>query len=459
MLALQNIVLFVSNYNLTNSHGLSIFFPSTQDTYNRFAVTYENTDFARDSTWDAFVKYHLSGRILTVKIPQAKGIAWIQNRTFAADEYGIIQTFVTPGNYTVDATPLAFVNPGSREVFLQWNDNSTSNPRTVFINATISLKAIYETQYDLAIGGDYGITTPSYGEHWYATGSILEIASTAPSIAPGERYVFMGWNGIGNGSYNGLANPAYVTVNGPLNETAVWKHDFFLTVTSLYGSPTPTTGWFEAEKNITVSVNSMLSEPSGVRYVCTGWTGNGSASTTGIGTSETFSLEETSSIVWNWKTQYLLTVQTEPNALILPVITPAGPWYDRGSVVNCTVQQLGGYTFDQWIINGVNWSNKTNSLILTMNSPIEVTLRYAVLPTWWENLLTPLLAPLYIAIAGLVLVGVLTRREQVRIHIKKVVREHPKSKKQTFYLTALRQDTRILTTYYTEAYLRTTRLY
>jgi KaiC/GvpD/RAD55 family RecA-like ATPase len=425
MLTLQNIVFIEDNKNLPDSHGLSIFFPDTQDKYQSFAAIYENTDFAKYSPWSEFVKYYLSGHILTVKIPQAKGIARIENKTFTADEYGMIQTFVKPGNYTVDVTALVSIDSGSREVFLQWSDNYTSNPRTVSVNSAMKVEAIYETQYRLAIHGNCGVATPPYGEHWYRAGSMLEINATAPSITPGERYVFIKWNGLGNGSYNSSDNPAYITIRGPLNETAVWRHDFFLTVTSLYGSPAPTTGWFEAGKNITASVNSTVSGSSGTRYVCIGWTGNGSALATGTTASETFSINETSSIVWNWKTQYLLTVRTEPNELISPIVTPSGPWYDEGSVVNCTAQQVGGYEFDQWIVNGVKWNNKTNSLLLTMNRPIEVTLHYALVPAWWEPLLNPTMTLIYLAIAGVGLVGILTRSTRVRTNIKRLIARAP----------------------------------
>lgn len=81
-----------------------------------------------------------------------------------------------------------------------------------------------------------------------------------------------------------------------------------LAVISPYGSPMPTSGWFTSGSSVTASVTSPWAGTTGTRYVCTGWTGAGSVPKSGTGSSVTFTLSQDSSITWNWKTQYLLTV-------------------------------------------------------------------------------------------------------------------------------------------------------
>ncbi|HLY77234.1 MAG TPA: hypothetical protein VKT21_05065 [Thermoplasmata archaeon] len=57
----------------------------------------------------------------------------------------------------------------------------------------------------------------------------------------GPDWVFASWTGVGNGSYTGTANPATVTMNGPIQEAAFF--DFLYTVSfSETGLPS-NTGW------------------------------------------------------------------------------------------------------------------------------------------------------------------------------------------------------------------------
>jgi hypothetical protein len=63
-------------------------------------------------------------------------------------------------------------------------------------------------------------------------------------------------------------------VTSSLTITGTYKTQYYLTVGSIYNSPTPTSGWFDAGQEITASVTSPWPGPSPkVQYVCTGWTG------------------------------------------------------------------------------------------------------------------------------------------------------------------------------------------
>jgi uncharacterized repeat protein (TIGR02543 family) len=50
---------------------------------------------------------------------------------------------------------------------------------------------------------------------WYDSGTNLNITATAA-----DGYTFSGWTGAGTGSYSGTDNPASVTINGPVTQTA-----------------------------------------------------------------------------------------------------------------------------------------------------------------------------------------------------------------------------------------------
>jgi len=130
---------------------------------------------------------------------------------------------------------------------------------------------------------------------------------TLQAISPvaagtGVQYVFTVWSDCEGQTLN------YVVPQTSATVTANYKTQYYLTVSSSYDSPTPTSRWFDAGTSINASVTSPWpTSASGTRYVCIGWTGTGSVPSSGSGTSTTFTIGAPSSITWNWKTQYSVT--------------------------------------------------------------------------------------------------------------------------------------------------------
>jgi hypothetical protein len=82
-----------------------------------------------------------------------------------------------------------------------------------------SVVATYKVQYYLTMQtspSGAGSVSPSSG--WYDAGSSVQISATANSGCQFSR-----WSGSGSGSYSGTNNPASVTMNGPITETAYFK--------------------------------------------------------------------------------------------------------------------------------------------------------------------------------------------------------------------------------------------
>jgi hypothetical protein len=150
----------------------------------------------------------------------------------------------------------------------------------------------------------------------------------------------------------------------------------YLTVNSAYNSPSPTSGWFDIGTSITASVSSPFSGLTGTRYVCTGWTGTGDVPVSGSDTAVSFKITKDSSITWNWKTQYLLTVDTDPSGLVpSPSRDPdgdAGPlngwWYDDGVPVALSSQSVTGFVFLYWDVDGSPGGNGVESITVNMNA-------------------------------------------------------------------------------------------
>jgi len=428
-LSIGNTIIIEADKARPNSHGLSIFFPDENEKYENFGSAYEETTFAEDTTWKEFVKHHLdiqtSGHVLTIQTPYPDIAIKVDEESYTTDTEGKLRLFVLTDSYTVNVPTPVLTEPGSRGVFTKWNDSDTSNPKTLLVNTKLTLEAEYETQYRLIMDTNFGTTEPSAGEYWYKADSTLGISATASNATSGERYVWLGWTGTGNGSYSNTDTPASITMNGPINETAVWRHEYYLNVTSLYSSSTPTSDWFEAGISITASVTSPVSGPVGTQYVCTGWTGTGSVSMSGTNTSVTFTMANPSSITWNWKTQYLLTVRTDPAGLSpQPNVSPPGPWYDSGTQVNCTAQKTSGYAFDHWTVDGASQAHGNKSILVTMDGPHEA-IAYIRALAWWETLLPFGMLQVIIGLVGIVLTGALVRTAWVRIRRKRRVIKPP----------------------------------
>jgi hypothetical protein len=386
------------------SHGLSIYFPDKKGKYEKYRSTYEKISFAVDTPWDEFVEYHLSGYVLTIQTPYPNIQVKVDEESYTTDANGKIKVFVLPKYCTINVTTLVSIGSGSHGVFTQWSDGNNSNPRTLFVNSQLTLEAEYETQHRLIMNTTFGTTNPSIGEHWYKAGSSVEIGATSPSFISGERYFWVGWTGRGSGSYNMTSNPASITMNGPINETATWRHEYYLTVASPHGSPTPTSEWFEVGTSINASVTSPASGPTDTRYLCTGWAATGSAPASGTNASLNFTIDKPSSIRWNWKTQYLLTVHTDPAPLSpQPNVSISGPWYDNGTLVICTAQKISEYVFDQWTVDVASWGVGINPISVTMDDPCVAIAHYVRVRAWWETLLRPENLQIILGLVGIVI--------------------------------------------------------
>jgi hypothetical protein len=221
----------------------------------------------------------------------------------------------------------------------------------------------------------------------YTTGHIVW---SSPAVAGGMVYV---------GSYDGK-----VYAFGPTM--------LQLAVVSAYDSPSPTSGVFTYGTSITASVTSPVAGPAGTQYVCTGWTGTGDVPASGTGTTLTFTITQNSSITWNWKTQYYLTVKTIPTG----AATIAGQgWYDALGPATLSAPPVSGiYHFRGWDVDGTMQGN-TNPISVQMNGPHTATAHYRDLPVGGElapmdtvQLVTPRIAVAFLtalasAVAALLL--------------------------------------------------------
>jgi uncharacterized repeat protein (TIGR02543 family) len=112
----------------------------------------------------------------------------------------------------------------TRYVFVQWNDGSTSNSRSVTAIQDATITASYKTQYMLTVISDVG--SPQ-GTGWYDAGTQAAFSVSTQQSEPGllgalgGRVMFQGWSGDSKAT----SSSTTITMDGPKTVTAMWTAD------------------------------------------------------------------------------------------------------------------------------------------------------------------------------------------------------------------------------------------
>ena len=134
--------------------------------------------------------------------------------------YTATQTFSwVPGlSHTIATTSPQSGGTGVQYVWFKWSDHGAIS-HTVAPTANTTYTATFSTQYFLTMSHNTGGTVrPASG--WKNSGAIVSITA-----APANGYSFSSWTGSGTGAYSGTNNPASVTMDGPITETATFIHN------------------------------------------------------------------------------------------------------------------------------------------------------------------------------------------------------------------------------------------
>jgi hypothetical protein len=91
----------------------------------------------------------------------------------------------------------------------------------VNVHAAHTIEFNWIAQFYVTTATNLGTVNPD--SRWYDVGSIVSIEAIAPTLTAGSGYVWHGWTGTGAGSYSGTDNPATITVQSIITETAYWK--------------------------------------------------------------------------------------------------------------------------------------------------------------------------------------------------------------------------------------------
>ncbi|HBB96052.1 MAG TPA: hypothetical protein DC054_11740, partial [Blastocatellia bacterium] len=138
-------------------------------------------------------------------------------RTFTVDgtTFSSTQTFSwTPGSsHTISTISPQAGSAGTQFVWNTWSDSGAISHSVAPTTAT-TYTANFTTQFMLTMSAGAGGTV-SPASAFFNSGQSVNISAT-----PNGGFTFTNWTGTGTGSFSGATNPASVTMNGPITETA-----------------------------------------------------------------------------------------------------------------------------------------------------------------------------------------------------------------------------------------------
>jgi hypothetical protein len=212
-----------------------------------------------------------------------------------------------------------------------------------------------------------GTVSPASG--WKNSGAVVSIHAM-----PANSYSFSNWAGSGSGSYSGTNNPASITMNGPVTETATFTQNLVqVTVQtnvaglafSVDGTPynsTQTFSWVSGSSH-TLGTTSPQSGGAGVQYIWKNWSGGG-------GVSHNVAPTVNTTYTATFTTQYWLTMSNGLGG----TVTPASGWKNSGAAVSIKAKAAHGYSFTNWTGSGTgSYSGTANPAPITMGGPITET--------------------------------------------------------------------------------------
>lgn len=273
-----------------------------------------------------------------------------------------------------------------RYVFVNWTGDAFGNSTTlqILMNSPKTVTANYKAQYNVTFttygcGGSPhvivdGVTYSLPCSFWLDSGSSHTFSYESPvSGGLGVQYVF---------TYASYTSPFTVTYGATI--TGNYKTQFYITVKSAHGTPTPSQ-WIDKYSYLSVNVQSPTeTNPNQTRWRCTGFSVDHAAPQGGTGYTFSY-VQGPHEIEFYWKQQFWLQVNTGASG---STVTGTG-WYDNGTAASIsantpyTVSAVHRFVFVSWVSTGTNIASITNAS--SPQTTIYMDNYYTVQANWKEQ--------------------------------------------------------------------------
>jgi hypothetical protein len=311
-------------------------------------------------------------------------------------------------NATISTAAFVDIAPGSsRYRFNGWTTTDmaeitdpTRSPTTVLMDKVKTVTANYFLQYLITfsqsgVGPDFVNAVVKVDgtdlmraslpyPFWWDNGTTHTFDFRSPLIvtANAKQYVWVSTSGLSTMQ----SGSVQVSQSGSI--TGQYKTQFYLTITSPYGVPTGA-GWYDSNTSAYVGLGTGVVEYTNrTRRVFTSW--GGDASGTNYAQSNPINMNGPKTATANWKTQYLLSVRTDPVGLVPqptrdltgdPDSLWRGWWYDASASVQLTAPSTSYwntalYNFTIWKVYSDGSEVPGNPITVQMNQPHEAVACY-----------------------------------------------------------------------------------
>jgi len=288
---------------------------------------------------------------------------------------------------------------GTRRVFTNWNGDASgtnyAQSNSIIMNGPKTALAVWKTQYKVSFTQTGSAVAPTVTytadidpidtvpfDVWVKAGTEITYEYQNITLGPtGTRYVLISTN-----------PPSPQTVNSPLIIVGTYKTQYLVTfqqtgldstansvvvtfnsVSKSYGD-LPNSTWFDNGYPLSYSYYNVSSSVAGKRFILIGVTGPASP----------FSVSGSVTITGNYKTQFYLTLATNPPS----VTTPSGQgWYDAETLAPISTSQYVDIVPGSARYRFSNWTTADMTEITNSTSP-STTVRMDKAKTVTANYIT-----------------------------------------------------------------------
>jgi hypothetical protein len=247
-------------------------------------------------------------------------------------------------------------------------------------------------QRRLTVSSAHDSPSPPNGDTFYSDGSSVTCSVTSPITEGSTVWTCTGWTGTGSVLSSGTGKstgPFTITQDSSI----IWNWqgsavEPTLNVNSAHDSPVPGNGphTYSDGQSVTCSVTSPVTEGSTV-WTCTGWSGTGSVPSSGGGKTVTFTINQDSSIAWNWQSQSIYSITIEAYCNTEGKDVSMSVWIDSSTAYYTpyTFSNLHGthtFTASQYDTNSHSfkqWNTGSTNPIITVSSGGTYTAYYEAL--------------------------------------------------------------------------------
>lgn len=238
-------------------------------------------------------------------------------------------------------------------------------------NSTLTWNWITQYRFDLSNPGNHDSPRPPAGTYWYDAGATV---SGDINLRDGS-FVCAGYDGSGSIG-DGVDTTFSFAINSPSSVTWIWMNEselVYLDVISEHGTPSPVPGrhFFVPNTLVNATCPASVSGGEGIRYICTGWTGTGSVPASGSTNAVSFNITMNSSITWNWRTEFRLTISS---AFDTPNPSNGDHWYSSGTSITAYVNLRDGDMVCTGYFGSGSVSNGYDTTVtFTITAPSSIT--------------------------------------------------------------------------------------